>query len=347
LKGTTVLLKVGELSEYLAKRDEATLSAKLEEFSINDDATELYVKTGFEESKAFTLDDTATKALASYLKVPNNYLSKVTPDFKATLLRYELERKSSAQTVVEALGGHLINFHQPTQTMLPLARVGEVVTKVMSPEDTIRRVILNDARFHLDVTTAANRVSFHELTDTTSVQEIDSAVGDITEGGLRVLAYPFQNRKPSVGAYLERLICTNGMTTEEKVGAIELKGSTVDEVIAAMEIAAEAVLGSLDAKLSDYSHTREMTPPGSPQAFVAQLAAEANLSRAALNKVLDIINQLPEPVSVWDVNQAFTSVANEVETYAAMTRLQTLGGSLAMDAHKMVERCHACERRLK
>jgi hypothetical protein len=89
-----------------------------------------------------------------------------------------------------------------------------------------------------------------------------------------------------------------------------------------------------------------MTPPGSPQAFAAQLAREANVSRAVLNKVLDIINQLPEPVSIWDVNQAFTSVANEVETYTTMTRLQTLGGSLAMDAEEMVKRCKTCEQKI-
>ena len=57
-------------------------------------------------------------------------------------------------------------------------------------------------------------------------------------------------------------------------------------------------------------------------------------------------NQLPEPVSVWDVNQAFTNVANIVERYQTMMRLQTLGGSLSFDAERMIERCGTCERLL-
>lgn len=339
------MLKVGELSEYLAKREESAVTAKLEEFTVNDDATELYVKMGFEDTRAFSLDETATKALGSFLKVPSAYLNKITPDFKATLLRYELDRNKAVSTVVEALGGKVISLHEPSQAMLPLGRVGEVVTKVMKPEDTIRRAILNDTRFHLDVTTNDHTVAFNTYPEEPPKGEW--GVGDITQGGLRILAHPFSTKRPSVGTYLERLVCTNGMCSEERLGHIELKGRTVDEVLVEMELAAQNLLGTLDKVIEDYSATRDMAVPGTPQAFAQQLAREANLSRKVLDKVLDIINQLPEPVSVWDVNQAFTSVAAEVDTYAVMTKLQTLGGHLAMNAPKMVERCKTCEQTIK
>jgi hypothetical protein len=328
-------LKVGELEEYLAKRQESTVTAKLNEFSTDDEATELRVQTGFSETTTFALDETATLALAKYLKVPGGYLRKVTPDFRAEILNYEFTRHQDVTTSVESMAGNLVSVHQPTQTMLPLSRVGEVITKVMTPEDTIRRVLTDDQRFHLDVTTASQVATF----------PTPEGVGDITEGGIRVLAYPFQTRKPSVAAYLERLICTNGMVQEERFGAITLKGRTVDEVILEMEDAANQVLGSLDEHLKNYADTRHMAPPGSPQAFAAQLAREANVSRRVLDAILDRINQLPEPVSIWDVNQAFTTVANEL-SYANMVRLQTVGGNLAINAEEMARRCGTCERRL-
>ena len=338
-------LKVGELEDYLAKRDESSVTAKLNEFSTDDEATELRVKTGLTETQTFPLDETALGALGKYLKVPVPYLKGVDPDFRATLLNYEFTRHQDATTVAETLGGALVSLHQPTQTMLPLGRVGAVVTKVMKPEDTVRRVAADDTRFHLDVTTSAHQVNFPFTASTAPASLANPHVGDITEAGLRVLAYPFQTKKPSVAAYLERLICTNGMCTEERLGAIALKGHTVDEVLVEMEDAANLVLSSLDGHLANYENTRSMTPPGSPQAFVAQLAAEANVSRRVLDAVLAIVNQLSEPVSVWDVNQAFTFVANDL-SYNTRMRIQALGGSLAMDAERMVERCRTCEQRL-
>jgi hypothetical protein len=328
-------LKVGELDEYLAKRQESTVTAKLNEFSTDDEATELRVKTGLSETTTFILDDTATDALAKYLGVPSGYLKKAEPDWRAEILNHEFARHQDVTTSVESLAGNLISVHQPTQTMLPLARVGQVIAKVMSPEDTIRRVLTDDKRFHLDATTSGSVVSF----------PTPEGVGDVTEGGLRVLAYPFQIRKPSVAAYLERLICTNGMVQEERFGAITLKGRTVDEVILEMEEAAHQVLGSLDEHLQNYADTRQMTPPGSPQAFAAQLAREANVPRKVLDEILARINQLADPVSIWDVNQVFTSVANE-SAYANMVRLQAIGGHLGMNAEKTIQRCKTCEQKL-
>jgi hypothetical protein len=218
--------------------------------------------------------------------------------------------------------------------------VAEVVTKVLKPQDTIRRLITDEQRFHLDATTAD-----HSIWIETHQSEQGAAVGDITEAGFRVLSYPFQSKPPSVGVYAERLICTNGQVTEEKLGRITLKGRTVDEVIASMEEAASLVLSQLDDYLNKLAATREMMVPGSPQAFAARLAQESNLSRKVLDRVLEIINQLPQPVSVWNVNQAFTQVANDA-LYPTMMRLQTLGGHLAFDGEAMIHRCTTCERLL-
>ena len=325
-------IQVGQLTEHLAKRAEGTITAKLGEFTVNDDATVLSAG----HTAHFVLDESANHALARYLKIPPAYFDGLTPDFRATLLRYEFDRRQNADTVVESLAGEIVAVHQPSQIMLPVSRVVEVITKTLKPEDTVRRFLVDDQRLHVDVTTTDHNVVFPS----------DAEVGDITEAGLRILSHPYASKPPSVGTYLERLACTNGQTTPEKVGQVSIKGRTVDEVIAEMEVAAELVLSQLDEKLARYAATRSILVPGPPQAFVAQLAREAGVNRQVLDAVLDIVNQLPEPVSVWDVQNAFTAVANIVERYSTMTRLQTLGGSLSFDAERMVERCGTCERLL-
>ena len=50
------------------------------------------------------------------------------------------------------------------------------------------------------------------------------AVGDITQAGIRVLAYPGLAKAPTVATYLHRLVCTNGMQVKETVGQISLRG---------------------------------------------------------------------------------------------------------------------------
>lgn len=327
-------IPVAQLTEHLAARQEGTITAKLGEFSINDQATVLDIN-----GTLFVMDQHANNALARYLKIPPVYFDGLTPEFRSTLLRYEFDRRENADTVVESLAGEIIAVHQPSQIMLPVSRVVEVITKTLKPEDTVRRFLVDDQRLHVDVTTTDHNVVFYDASN-------HPEVGDITEAGLRVLSHPYASKPPSVGTYLERLACTNGMVTSEKVGQVTIKGRTVDEVIAAMEEAAESVLSQLDNHLERYAATRDLTVPGSPQAFAAQLAREAGVNRQVLDHVLDIINQLPEPVSVWDVNQAFTNVANIVERYQTMMRLQTLGGSLSFDAERMIERCGTCERLL-
>lgn len=330
-------LRVSELADHLAKRDEGTVTATLSHFEVTDDATTLTVTNGSQSQ--FALDETATNAIAKYLKIPGAYLNKVDPNIRATLLRYEFDKNKEAKTTVESLNGDIIAVHQPSQAMLPLHRVAEVIDKVLSPDDTIRRLITNEDRFHLDATTTEHKIEL-------PVVGQGAHVNDITEAGFRVVSYPFQPKPPAVMTYAERLVCMNGMCTSEKIGRISLKGRTVDEVIASMEEAANLVLGQLDDYLDKLAATREIYVPGSPQAFVAQLAREANVSRQVLDSVLDLVNQLPEPVSVWDVQNAFTSVANQTDHYPVMMRLQALGGHLGFDAERMIERCHQCERLL-
>ena len=334
------MLKVGQLEEHLAKRQENAITAQLGNFKVSDDASELTITNGVQSTAILAMDEVATKAVTKYLHIPTSYYNNLEPDFRATLLSYEIERNKEVATTAEILNGDLVAVHQPSQIMLSQKGIAKVIGKVFDDEDTIQRFIADSTRLHVDVTTNQHVYEFPTVNDQ-GVQ-----VGDITEAGARFLAHPYKAVDPSVTVYAHRLTCMNGQTTPERHGRISIKGSTVDEVLVSMEEAANEILGQLDVYLEKLATTRTMPVPGSPQAFAAQLAREQNLSRQVLDKVLDIINQLPEPVTIWDVNQAFTSVANQTESYAAMMRMQNIGGSLAFDAETQIQRCTSCERRL-
>ena len=332
-------MTVGELAASLDNRHEETLTAELGSIQFADDATSLTAQDG----RVLTLDESAEAALARYLKIPRSYLQSLQPGFKAETYRYHADQHSEVSTVLEVVGGHLISVHSPDQMMLPVRSVAELATKVFRESDTVRTLVRDHNLLQLDITTADHAVEVPNPNRIIGRPE----VGDITEGGVRILAYPYQVKAPSGVSYFNRLECTNGMCQEIKSGEIRITASTVDEVLEQMEAAAREVLSSLDDKLQSYLHTAHTPVPGSRQAFALQLGREARLGAGVMFEVMDVINQLPdEGTSVYDVMQAFTGVANNDVTHQTMLRLQTLGGSLAMNTQRMIDRCGVCERLL-
>lgn len=333
-------MKVAELSAALSNREEFTVTTTLGDFRVNDDASMLTVRHDLDRESAFYMDEATEKALASYLRIPLPYLKSCPPEFKATTLRFWFDAKADAATTVESVNGEVLSIHSPSHIMLPVREVIGVATRVFSPDDEAR-LLRDENRLHLDVISPAFQVEVPNPDRVPGRPE----VGDITYGGVRLLAYPARTKAPSVSTYLERLVCTNGMTTDYKLDEIALKGRTVDEVIEEMELAARRLLDAMPEKLARYADTAFIRVPGDPAAFAAQLARENNLARPILDQALDYINQLPY-ATVYDINQAFTQVANTGVSYATMSRLQGLGGELALNAAHAVARCNSCERLL-
>lgn len=327
-------MKIAELDQLMSNRRDERIVTKLGDMTIADDASVLQLG-----SDTFDMDDATERSLASYLKIPSSYLSACSPDFKATTLRYWQNQHAEADTVLQLTDGHIVSIHSPEALMIPMREVVRVAERVFDPEAEIRYHHLDENRLHLDVTTPQHAVDVQS--------PVYRQVGDITQAGLRFLAYPNQNKAPSVGAYLERLACTNGMTTTERAGQISLQGRTVEEVIEEMEQAARMMMGTLDNRLARYAATAEQPIPGSRQAFAHQLAREANLSRSVLDTVMELVNQLPDDATLYDINQAFTSVANTDVSYATRIRLQNLGGYMAFEPERIVARCTTCQHPLE
>lgn len=326
-----------ELQQRLSQRDEQRIVAKLGDFEVSDDAA--FLRHG---NASLLLDERSTSLLGRYLKIPGPYLKSCPADFRAQTLRYWMGSHSEADTVVETLGNAVVGIYPPDLMMLPLPDVGEMLTRVFPYDAEVRTLLRDEDRLHIDITTPGHAVEVPNPDRIPGRPE----VGDVTEGGVRILLTPNRARPPVVTSYLHRLVCSNGMTTELKAGEITLKARTVPEVIAEMEVAAFEILGGLDDNLRSYAATAQMPVPGSPLAFATQLMREAKLPVSVREAVTDNINQLPDSATLYDVNQAVTSVANQGVSYATRLRLQELGGQMALDAEATIRRCGTCEQLL-
>lgn len=334
---------VADLHNHLAGVRERSLDTTLGDIEVDPEARTVLLRNHNEQ---FPLDEQTERSLAQYLGVSMTYLAKCPPDLKAHNLNYWLNRRGNAAAVVEATDDHWVTVHRPGLLILPLARVADVITATLDPSYEIVQLIRNDTRFHIDITTD-HHIEVAPDERIADRQRGERTVGDITHGGIRILANPTEVQAPQVLTYLHRLWCTNGSTSPEAEGTIRLKGNTVDDVLAEMESACRRVLGDLDAKLADYAALATQFPPGSPLRFAYQLGREYGLGQRLMDRVIERVNLLPEDASLYDIQQVFTELANSgTVTYKTMLQLQHLSGDLAFATDTVTHRCNQCERLL-
>lgn len=330
-------MKVSELAEALGGRQEERFSTNLGNIEISDDAGTLTI-----EGKVFYLDEVAESSLANYLKINRTYLGQCPPDLKATNFRYWLDYRENASVTIESVDSNITGFFRPDAILIPISSVSEIIGRVFGPDDEVKDLRRDNDRFHIDITSARYSV------DVPNPDRIPGRpeVGDITTGGVRFLSYPNASVAPSVTAYLNRLVCSNGMTEPQQQGVIRLKGKTVPEVLVEMEQAAREILSGLDEKLTSYARMAQRAIPGNASSFVYQIAREHNIGPRVLNRLMERANLLPQNATLYDVQQIFTEVANTGVKYRTMTALQSLGGELAFHTERVLHRCGQCERLL-
>jgi hypothetical protein len=334
-------LLVSDLKSVLEAQNERSLTTRLGDVQVAADASTVTVAPEGQPSQEFVFDEQLERSLSSYLGINKSYLAKCPPDLKAYNVNHWLRSKEDVQAVIQAVGNSVTNMHKPGLVILPLPAVAEIIVGNFEPDHEIVNLIRDDRKFHIDIRTP-HHVEVHPDARIEGRKE----VGDITHGGVRILANPTEVEAPKVMTYLHRLWCTNGSTSPEREGTISLKGHTVDEILVEMEQACKTVLGQLDQKLADYAALADRKPPGSPTRFAYQLGREYRLTQRVMDRVMERVAILPEDASLYDVQQVFTQLANGNVNYRTMTALQHLGGDMAFDTNHVVHRCEACERLL-
>lgn len=154
-------------------------------------------------------------------------------------------------------------------------------------------------------------------------------------------------KQTSLGGYLFRWWCTNGCTdtlasvpalsrreTPSAEDAYEWVRQSVDEVLGGLETALDAVQASVNVPV----------PPDQVAVTIRDLFAEHNVPVRERQRVISELAELDEHMTVYDVAQAITVVANSDQVSPrAVEQLLSLGGHAV---HAATDRCESCRRLL-
>lgn len=342
---------VGELLEKVESRSDRALHATLGDVRVANDASVLEITGTFDGDSEptnieFPLDELAEGTLARYLEINKTYLAKCPPELKAANLNHWLHQYRDAETVFQTMRGgtpqaSITQVHKEGLLVLPVPDVARVISRVFNENDEVIDWRRDDKRFQADI--KIENLSI----EVPNPERIEGRpeVGDITHGGVRILSYPQEAIAPIATSYLHRVWCRNGSCEDYGQHQVRLRGSTVPEVLAELENAARNILGELPSRLRDYGDMVNHRVPGSVTDFVFQVAHENDLGTRLTAHLHELATQLPDNATLYDVQQLFTTTANEV-SFSAASSLQRIGGDMAFRTERVLHRCSTCEQTL-
>jgi hypothetical protein len=347
------MMTVQEMSESLLPNDSNThLQTTLDRISVSSDGGEVILEdeiTDEDEFARYQLDEAAERAIARFMKLPFTYIDKCPGHLKATNLNYWMHKADDEVDVMVNLGKDGIEaLYDPSTTIVPTAEIGRLVTRLFKPEDEIISFRHDEKMFHIDVISQDMfiKVAPNGVGDRT--EDDLPEVGDITNGGLRLLVPLDLKSKPTMTVFTNRLVCTNGMTmlTEGERDFVSLKGKTVPDILAEMEDKAKRLLEAVPDHLETVKQTTQVAVPGNPLNFMRAIAHEHRLSPAVVNRLMNLAGgDGDKEWSLYDVNQMFTRVANAA-SWATASKLQALAGYMTTNHEFIVRRCSTCEQPL-
>lgn len=335
---------VSELQERIDSRLDRSLHTTLGQITVAPDATHLEITGTFEgdseESHVeYSFDELAESSLARHLDINRTYLHRCPPDLKTANINFWLNQNRESGVVFQVSNGDITSVHHEGLLVVPVDSVTRIATRVFDPADEVVNVVRDDKIFQLDIKVANSSI---EVLNPDRI-EGRPEVGDITHGGVRILTHPQEVIAPTVTTYLHRVWCRNGSCEDYGLNSIRLRGNTVDEVLAEMEMKAHEVLGGLDQKLQEYANLAQTPIPGNPSDFIFQVATERGIGTRTIRRLMERATQLPENSTLYDVQNIFTETANEGR-FTAATQLQLIGGEMAFDTQHVTHRCTTCER---
>ncbi len=275
--------------------------------------------------------------LADFVGVSAPYMRKCPTDLAAHNINYWMEHDERTATF-QTFGDDLLGISDPDAKSLPLTAYLQTVANVFDPTDEVVKFQVESNDLHVDVITGRTvEVPGFEGSDRRPL------VGDITHGGIRLLAHPDAEKPPVVEAYMHRLVCTNGLTIADPANKISLRSKEPEQILNELELVMQREVELMTRRLEEYANTANSRIEGDRALLIFNLASERGLPRRVLQRVMDLGAELPDDASVYDVLNVFTEVAHEVKPNNAY-RLQAIGGELANPHSGLLHRCSTCER---
>lgn len=289
-------------------------------------------------SRAVPMTHDGLEQFANVLGIPYKYLQRQPGDIQEFLLRETLRREAANITVRFDEGG-VTEVYPASQVRLDPRHIVDRVAKVLPEESPVIEWWADDD-LRIDVAVPEN---FDRGIGG------DPAVGDVTRGGVRVSQNRKRNLAPVVNTFLYRLICTNGMEVPETGTTIDARGSSVEELLAELEIAADRAFREAEQQIDHFYAMRQQLVEGDVTQAVVRIARERGLPERTANhlarRVPDQLDPqvLGHPVSMFDITNLITNEANNPDLRGRRgprLQLEQAGGVLVRAEADRCNHCH-------
>ncbi len=221
-------------------------------------------------------------------------------------------------------------------------RVHEVVTEKAGSKEVALRAGRNSSS-SMDTFTDDNG---GVISWTTEALITEPKVGDITEGGIRLIASDWTQFAPELSYYINRLICANGMVRSFP-RPIEI-GANPNNLADRVAAVADEIINGCDEKLlSPFAATNQHVVED-PIDIANHIIKDRGLNTRIGKRFLENINRMMErgdpPFTMYDIINELTVIQNEDGSgWNIRSHVQHIGG---LETIEQVERCQLCHHKL-
>ena len=272
-------------------------------------------------------DDTAFGNFTTFIGAPGKFLMKLQPEMRKTVVDYMIQKSHEVEGTITLQENELLNVFKADQLLLPPDKVLATVSSLFQDDDVISQL---DFRTGLVMNVRTGQVE-------TAVK-----AGDITQGGIRFDTT--HGKSPEVSAYMERLVCTNGMVATSDLDKIPVRGYTLAEVLNSMQHIADHYLHTTVPRFLENWKKLTTIRSTNPEQLIHRLAKENDLSPKIESRIIEAASSLDDS-TYYEVINLITSFQHaEGVDSKQINKLQTLGGNAIRDMGG--HRCTNCQHNL-
>jgi len=263
------------------------------------------------------------EAFCKYLGVPAKFILKLPEAMQGNIVNHFIAQNAASLGVISHVSGETQGVYKPSSLIMPPKKIAAMVSDIFKDTDIV-------AKFDYAEGLAVNIY--------TPEMYVDARTDDRTNGGIRFEA--FHGNNPRVSAYMERLVCTNGMVATSDLDSIAVKGYSLDEIINNMESAARLLLTSTVPNYLENWKKLTTIRSTNPEQLIHRLVKENEISTKIESRIIEAASSL-ENDSYYDVVNLITSFQHESSIdEKQFGKLQVLGGNAVRDLGG--HRCNGC-----
>lgn len=294
--------------------------------------------------------DIALRGFGTLADVPSKFFERIGSEVQEFLLNKLLVEQGGGEVVIGWNDGGIHDVRPPNQRVIDSRALVDVASSVLGRDANVVEWYRTAAEFRLDVLAPEAKTEWIGGDKPSARSRSKTAkpkVGDMTRSGLRIFHDTKHNLVPSIDGYFFRLVCTNGMETQE-IDKVDARGLSVEQVLGELEALAQRVMDRAPERMKHFYDLRNEVVE-EPEQHLMRLMDEQGLPERTQNALVRRIPAVREEggtVSMFDLVNLITNQANDPHTLNKpryRRNLESVGGRIVTEH---VARCRSCRSRL-